>query len=147
MGRKHKGDRLLLQTRPHPYVVARVEERRRRLHISSLSQYIADVLALHVGRPQLAMELGRTDELPLVDPPAPPSREPAGGCAARPVVQTRPYRAVWNDIHRLKSESGATSVSQYVADILAIHVGCPDLVTEVGRKHELPLGEGLPLAM
>ncbi|MGJ6127482.1 hypothetical protein QN239_33415 [Mycolicibacterium sp. Y3] len=47
----------------------------------------------------------------------------------------------------MKSESGVSSVSQYVADVLALHVGCPELVVELDRKHELPLGEGLPLAM
>ena len=59
----------------------------------------------------------------------------------RVLLQARPVRPVWEAVHAAANSSGL-SVSQYVADLLAIHVGRPDLVRDLGR-HE---GE-LPLAM
>lgn len=64
-GRPHKGDRVLLQTRPHREVWDQINEEARKSGASSLSQYVADVLAAHVGRDDLVVELGRNEELPL----------------------------------------------------------------------------------
>lgn len=65
MPAQHKGDRLAHTIRP-PRMVSdalRAEAAARGL---SLSQYVADLLAIHVGRPDLARDLGRADEgLPL----------------------------------------------------------------------------------
>ena len=144
-GRPHKGDRRLLQTRPHQEVAETVERRQRMLRISSLSQYIADVLAIHVGSAHLAVELGHNEELPL-DEPALRSTA-AAATAERPLLQTRPYVEVWEKVHRLRRENGVSSVSRYVADVLALHIERPDLVVEIGRNNKLPLGEELPLAM
>lgn len=58
----------------------------------------------------------------------------------RVLLQARPPREVWDAVHIAASEAGL-SVSQYVADLLAQHVGRPDLVRELGksRREELPL--------
>lgn len=144
-GRPHKGDRVLLQTRAHPEVAQLVEARQRDAGVSSLSQYIADVLALHTGRPELSVELG-SSEPPLIEHITVVHSGTA--CAAeRPLLQTRPFRVVWEDIHRLQFEAGVSSVSRYTADVLARHVGRPDLVVELMRDKSLPHQEELPLAM
>lgn len=59
----------------------------------------------------------------------------------RVLIQSRPLRPVWEAIHERAAGAGVP-VSQYLADLLAVHVGRPDLVSESDRKQE-----GLPLAM
>jgi len=58
----------------------------------------------------------------------------------RVLIQSRPPRPVWEAVHA-KARAAGLPVSQYLADLLALHVGRPDLVRELGRE------EGLPLAM
>jgi hypothetical protein len=48
---------------------------------------------------------------------------------------------VFEEVRRL-AEAQGMSMSQYVADVMALHVGRPDLVLELGRKQQ----EELPLA-
>lgn len=145
MGRPHKGERALLQTRPWLEVTELVRHRQKSAGVSSLSQYIADVLAIHVGRPHLAVEVGSHPQLPLADDTTVGSV--SGPRSRGPLLQSRPRLEVWQDVHRMQREAGVKSAAQYVADVLALHVGRPDLVVELGRKNELPLGEELPLAM
>lgn len=83
-------------------------------------------------------ELGHTQSLPL-DQDTETQAGPYPG--RRTLVQTRPHREVWTAVHKRQKSAGVSSVSQYVADVLAMHVGREDLVVELGRK------EGLPLAM
>ncbi|WP_262490919.1 hypothetical protein [Mycobacterium simiae] len=137
-GRPHKGDRALLQTRPFDAVLDLVVRRQHATGVKALSQYVADVLAIHVGREDLVAELRLKQGLPL-DGDSVVAPRPYPG--RRTLVQTRPHREVWVAVHQRQRRTGVSSVSQYVADILAIHVGREDLVVELGRK------EGLPLAM
>ncbi|CAJ1589649.1 toxin-antitoxin system [Mycobacterium sp. SMC-18] len=61
----HKGDRLAHTIRP-PREVSDALRAEAVAHGLSLSQYVADLLAIHIGRPDLARDLGRSDEgLPL----------------------------------------------------------------------------------
>lgn len=62
----HKGDRLAHTIRP-PRAVSDALRDEAASHGLSLSQYVADLLAIHVGRPDLARDLGRPEEgrLPL----------------------------------------------------------------------------------
>lgn len=53
----------------------------------------------------------------------------------------RPPRAV-SDALRAEADSAGLSLSQHVSNLLAAHVGRPDLVAEMGRGEEV-----LPLAM
>jgi len=61
-GRPHKGDRVLLAARPHREVWEIISRRAASAGIP-MSQYVADVLAEHVGR----------DDLVLTGQPAGPS--------------------------------------------------------------------------
>jgi len=137
-GRPHKGDRALIQTRPFDEVLRLVIGRQRAAGFKELSPYLADVLAIHVGREDLVAELGHRQSLPL-------EHENDGQVGAFPghrtLVQIRPLREVWLAVHERQKAAGVSSVSQYVADVLATLVGREDLVVELGRK------EGLPLAM
>jgi hypothetical protein len=68
-GRKHKGDRVLLASRPHRVVRDIITERASALGVP-MSQYVADVLAVHVGRGDLVVAgtsrpAVQQDELPL----------------------------------------------------------------------------------
>lgn len=49
---------------------------------------------------------------------------------------------VWEAVHEIAAEAG-TNASQYVADLLAVHVGRADLVSDYGKQPE----GVLPLAM
>lgn len=138
-GRPHKGDRALLQTRPLDEVLDLVIDRQHAAGVKELSPYIADVLALHVDRPDLVVELQPPQQLGL-DRNAPQTK-PRSPLRGRTLVQTRPHRAVWLAVHERQKATGVSSVSQYVADVLALHVDRRDLVVELGLK------EGLPLAM
>lgn len=70
-GRQHKGDRVLLAARPHREVWNLITQRAGAAGLP-LSQYVADVLAQHVGRDDLVAALGapraeqpQQEELPL----------------------------------------------------------------------------------
>jgi hypothetical protein len=70
-GRPHKGDRILLAARPHREVWNLISQRAGAAGLP-MSQYVADVLAQHVGRDDLVASLGvprpeqpQQEELPL----------------------------------------------------------------------------------
>jgi hypothetical protein len=56
----------------------------------------------------------------------------------RVLIQSRPLRPVWEAVHERAAAAGVP-VSQYLADLLAVHVGRPDLVSDDGRREALPL--------
>ena len=56
----------------------------------------------------------------------------------RVLIAARPPQAVYDAVRQIAADRGV-SISQYVSDVLAAHVGRADLVREAG--------EGLPLAM
>ncbi|ARV85412.1 toxin-antitoxin system (plasmid) [Mycobacterium intracellulare subsp. chimaera] len=60
----------------------------------------------------------------------------------RPTHSVRPERQVSERLKQKVAEAGVSSLSQYVADLLAMHVGLPHLVRELGNDKEV-----LPLAM
>lgn len=57
----------------------------------------------------------------------------------RAPIYTRPDRVVYEYVKRNAAALGIP-MGQYVADVLAVHAGHPDLVRELNK-------EGLPLAM
>ena len=62
MPQHHKGDRRLTQARlPEHTVYAEVARRAARAG-TSVSQYVADVVALHTGFPQEVRAIGRTEQ-------------------------------------------------------------------------------------
>jgi predicted DNA-binding ribbon-helix-helix protein len=56
----------------------------------------------------------------------------------RVVTVTRLARPVWADVQQAATERGM-SISQYIADVLAAHVGRADLVRDLGDREVLPL--------
>ena len=58
MAQPHKGNRTLIAARPAQDVYEEVRRRAAALGIS-ISQYASDVLAEHIGRPDLVRELNR----------------------------------------------------------------------------------------
>ena len=66
IGRPSKGDRVVAYSRPHRVVREACEANAREQGYESLSDYIAAVLALHEGYPDLAPQPSRDREaLPL----------------------------------------------------------------------------------
>lgn len=59
---------------------------------------------------------------------------PAHSLGERRPITTRVNPAILSLLDELRAEAGVGTMSQYVADILAEHVGRPDLVREIGRK-------------
>lgn len=57
---------------------------------------------------------------------------------SRTLIASRPVQPVYEAIRDLAAAQGL-SISQYVADVLARHVGRSDLVRELDCKGELPL--------
>lgn len=64
MAQPHKGDRVLIGVRPTLPVYNEVRRRAAELGMS-MSQYAADVLAEHVGRPDQVRDLNDRKALPL----------------------------------------------------------------------------------
>jgi hypothetical protein len=64
----HKGDRAQIMARPHRMVYEIVKRESAELGIP-MGQYVADVLAMYVGHPELVRELNKdkqqSEELPL----------------------------------------------------------------------------------
>lgn len=60
----------------------------------------------------------------------------------RTLIAARPAQDVYEEVRRRAAALGI-SISQYASDVLAEHIGRPDLVRELNRDRE----EGLPLAM
>jgi hypothetical protein len=62
-----KGDRKAYTVRPPLDVVPLLDAKFQESGVSSMAQYMADLLALHVGRPDLVRELGKEgrEVLPL----------------------------------------------------------------------------------
>lgn len=56
----------------------------------------------------------------------------------RAQIMCRPVLPVYSEIRRLAEEHGM-SMSQYAADVLAAHVGRPDLIRELDNQEVLPL--------
>lgn len=64
MAQPHKGDRVLIASRPLRDVYDGVQQRAAARGVS-ISQYTADVLANHIGREDLVRDLDKREGLPL----------------------------------------------------------------------------------
>ena len=130
MARPSKGPRGAHMCLPHPAVSRKLDELVAKSAVSSVSQYVADVLALHVGLPEHVRELNRQT---LV------ATEPRVVARRYERLMVRPHTQVSERLRRLQQDSGVTSISQYLADFLALHVGLPEHVRELDRQEVLPL--------
>lgn len=115
----------------HPDVTARLVEKVGQAGVSSVSQYVADVLALHVDLPEHVREL---NQIPLTA---------AGARRIDPLrgdrIMIRPHHEV---SERLAGKAVAAGFppdrwSPYIADVLALHVGLPQHVR--GLREEVLL--------
>lgn len=52
------GDRRAITTRVHPDLREALDARRAEAGVGTVSQYVADLIALHLDRPDLVLELG-----------------------------------------------------------------------------------------
>jgi hypothetical protein len=120
----------------HQDVTQRLVRRARKAGASSVSQYTADVLAMHVGLPEYVVELNQM------------TIQSTSGSRIRKSPHTklmvRPHHAVSAALGRLAVDSGLPPghVSPYIADVLAQHVGLPEYARPTARKEEV-----LPLAI
>lgn len=130
MARPSKGPRGAHMCLPHRDVSRKLDELVAKSAVSSVSQYVADVLALHVGLPEHVRELDRQT---LV------ATEPRVVARRYERLMVRPHSQVSERLRRLQRDSGVSSVSQYLADFLALHVGLPEHVRELDRQEVLPL--------
>jgi hypothetical protein len=85
--------------------------------VSSLSQYVADLLAIHVGLPNLVRELNRAAVADTAGPAVAPLRGNR--------LMIRPQRQVSDRLAHMAFEAGYPPgrVSPYIGDVLAEHVG------------------------
>jgi len=132
MARPSKGDRVIHMVKFHPAVLERLVKQAANAGVSSVSQYGADVLALHVGLPEHVRELNQS---PIV---AGRNIDAVRG-DARGRIMIRPHREV---SERLMGQAPDSRVSTHIADVLAAHVGLPEHVRMLNR-----IEEALPLAM
>jgi hypothetical protein len=132
MARPSKGDRAAHMVRTHPAVTQRLVEKAAAAGTSSVSQYIADVLALHARLPEHVRELNKS---PII---AASNIDGLRG-DAHSRIMIRPHREV---SERLRKQAPDRKVSAHIADILATHVGLPEHARPLNRIEEV-----LPLAM
>ncbi|ART74250.1 hypothetical protein BTO20_37000 (plasmid) [Mycobacterium dioxanotrophicus] len=159
MPRRHrstyKGDRAQIMALPDPVVCALVRERAALLHVG-VAQYAGDVLSEHVGLDHLVRELHGLD-LGNLPPAVPDSGRPSyvEALEAPSFVKAIAPREVYNVI-RTRATMLGISMGRYVGDVLCVHVGMPELMTDLYRfdLNELDLtvdapgrSEGLPLAI
>ncbi|OBF24961.1 hypothetical protein A5725_06120 [Mycobacterium kubicae] len=131
MARPSKGDRAAHMVKTHPAVTQRLVDKASEAGASSVSQYVADVLALYVGLPQHVREL---NQIPIIATRKVDALR--GDTHGR--IMIRPHREV---SEKLASQTGG-QVTAYVADILAVHVNLPQHIRTPDRIEEV-----LPLAM
>lgn len=134
MARPSKGDRAAhMVKKTHPAVTQRLVEKAAAAGSSSVTQYVADVLALYAEMPQHVRELNNQSAL-TVPRTLPPLR---GDVYGR--IMVRPHREV---SERLTAQAPGYKVPPYIADILSVHVGLPEHARTRDNAEEV-----LPLAM
>ncbi|ETA90029.1 hypothetical protein O983_26190 [Mycobacterium avium 09-5983] len=133
-----KGDRGAHMVKNHPAVTQRLIAMAEEAGSSSMSQYIADVLALYVGLPEHVREL---NQLPIG---ATRKLDGLRGDSRDNRIMTRPHREVSERLAQQAAQHGPPrgQVAPYIADILALHVGLPEYVRTIDCVEEV-----LPLAM
>lgn len=132
MARPSKGDRGAHMVKMHPAVTQRLVTKAEAAGSSSVSQYVADALALYIGLPEHVREL---NHMPIV---APRKLEALRG-DSRDRIMVRPHRDVSERLAHQASQncSSTGQLAPYIADILAAHVGLPEHVRKLKRNEEV----------
>lgn len=139
MSRRSKGDRVAVFPVLTPDVLRHTRLAADRLGIA-LSEYIADVMAVAVGRVDLVQHADPS-LLPAVKLTSP---QPLEGASAR--VTTRLARLVAEEIYRHRAQSGLpTPVSAYVAHALSAATEAPLLGDTAGLEAPLTSARLLPV--
>jgi hypothetical protein len=117
VARPSKGDRAAYMVRARDGLARQLADRVAATGVSSLSQYVADLLAIHVGLPNLVRELNRAAVADTARRAVTPPR------ANRLMI--RPVRQVSDRLAHMALEAGYPPgrVSPYIGDVLAEHVG------------------------
>ncbi|PQM44999.1 hypothetical protein C1Y40_04838 [Mycobacterium talmoniae] len=126
MSQRHKGPRKQIASLLDPWVRAVMVALAER-HTLSVSQYIADLLATHVGRPDLVRDL-QQPTIPYIDELRVNVHKDRN---VGPRVPIPVYELV-----AAAAASRAISMSQYVAEVCAAHVDGRELPI---HQQEVPL--------
>lgn len=59
---------------------------------------------------------------------------PAHSLGERRPITTRLHPSLIEDLHQLRRDAGVKTMSQFVADLLALHAGRPELVRELDKE-------------
>ncbi|MCH9728965.1 MAG: hypothetical protein K0U84_04670 [Actinomycetia bacterium] len=133
MARPSKGDRAAHMVKVHPAVIPRLVEKAAAAGSSSVTQYVADVLALHARLPQHVRELNSQSALNVPRP----LQSLRGDVYGR--IMVRPHREV---SECLTAQAPGHKAPPHIADILSVHVGLPEHARNLNHGEEV-----LPLAM
>lgn len=134
MARPSKGDRAAHMVKTHPAVTQRLVEKAAAAGSSTVTQYVADVLALYVGLPEHVRELNNQPAIIVTR-----KVEAVHGDDRCGRIMVRPARQV---SELLIEQAPGRKVSPHIADILSIHVGLPEHARPLNHVEEV-----LPLAM
>jgi hypothetical protein len=117
VARPSKGDRGAHMVKTRDGVAPLLVDKVAASGVSSVSQYVADLLAIHVGLPALVRELNQA----AVADSAARTVAPLRGDR----LMIRPRREVSQRLAHMATEAGYPPgrVSAYIADVLAEHVG------------------------
>lgn len=116
VARPSKGDRAAYMVRARDGLALQLAERVAATGVSSLSQYAADLLAIHVGLPDLVRELNKAAVADARRAVTPPRGDR---------LMIRPERQVSDRLAHMAFDAGYPPgrVSPYIGDVLAEHVG------------------------
>lgn len=116
VARPSKGDRGAHMVKPRDGIAQLLVDIVAESRVSSVSQYVADLLAIHVGLPALVRELNQAAVAHGAPRAVPPLR---GGR-----LMIRPRREVSQRLAHMATDAGYPPgrVSPYIADVLAEHV-------------------------
>lgn len=132
MARPSKGDRAAHMVKADPAVTRRLVRKAANAGVSSASQYIADVLALHVGLPDHVLEL---NQMAIVTKRKLPQLK--GDPWGR--IMVRPHRDVDELLAVLAAEHGFDRIPAYLEVVLAEHAGLPELARKPAGEEVLQL--------
>jgi hypothetical protein len=137
-GRPSLGDRAIM-TATLPATVQRAADAAAADYGVHRTAVLTDILCLHYGRPDLMRHL---PQQLLFETSRPTTELSDEDRRIGPHVKVRPPRAV-ADLIELDYEQLGIERSTFLADIVCLHMGYPELIRDMGSQQK----EGLPLAM
>jgi hypothetical protein len=136
-GRPSLGDRAIM-TATLPAIVQRAADAAAADHGVDRTAVLTDILCCHYGRHDLMRHL---PQQLIFETSRPTTTLSEGDRRIGPHVKVRPPRAV-ADVIGLEYQQLGIERSTFLADIVCLHMGYPELIRDTGVQKE-----GLPLAM